>query len=91
MSDVMVGAYSAYATKITPAQKSLLEKAVGLGVSYSPFAVATQVVSGTNYRFLCNAKVIKPNAPLEAKLVQFYVPIGSETPGEVEIQNISCK
>ena len=91
MSDVMVGGYTAYKTAITAEQKALLAKAVGIGVNYSPIAVATQVVAGINYRFLCNAQVTAPNTPVEGKLVQFYVPLRSETPEQVKIQDIPCK
>ena len=90
MAEVMTGAWTAYSTEISAEQKALLAKAVGIGVSYDPIAVATQVVAGVNYRFLCNAKVVSPNAPTECKLVQFYVPIGSEDPTQLSIQNVPC-
>lgn len=90
MAEVMAGAWTAYNTKISAAQKALLAKAVGIGVNYVPFAVSTQVVRGANYRFLCNATVTSPGAPVECKLVQFLVQPGSETPERVEISNVPC-
>ena len=90
MAEVMTGAWTAYSTEISAEQKALLAKAVGIGINYNPFAVATQVVSGVNYRFLCNAEVAIPNAPIECKLVQFYVSAGSQDPTQLAIQNVPC-
>ena len=44
------------------------------GVSYTPESVATQVVAGTNYRFICTAKTAIVFQPLpgqgEAKIAK---------------------
>ena len=56
--------------EITPELQELFDKATEglLGVSYTPLAlVGTQLVSGMNYCFLCEAKAVIPNA------VPYYV------------------
>lgn len=53
----IVGGYSKQRPP-TKEEKALFEEAVkGLeGVEYKPLSVATQVVAGTNYRFLCRGR-----------------------------------
>lgn len=91
MSDSIVGGWTPYRTQITPEEAALLQKAVGVGMSYSPVAVATQPVAGTNYRFFCNAKVVGPEAYNEAKLVQFYVGFDAKGPQDVKITDVPCE
>jgi len=44
-----------------------------VGVDYTPCAVlATQLVSGTNYAFLCNGTAVVPNAPSKWYIVTVY-------------------
>ena len=71
-----VGGWTIYSTTISSAAKKAFDDALkGLvGVGYEPLAVASQLVSGTNYRFFCNAKVVYPGAPNQAALVQIYQP-----------------
>ena len=86
MSEKLVGGWSAYSAEISSEQKEVFKTAMGksLRVNYSRVAVATQVVSGTNYCFFCNAQVVSPNAPEEAALVEIYAPAG----GEPTVKNI---
>lgn len=56
-----------------------------VGVDYVPLAVATQVVSGINYRFFCNAKGVYPGSTNDAAMVQIYQPLD----GEVHITSIN--
>ena len=46
-----------------------------VGCKYDPLAVATQVVSGTNYSFFCNAKGVYPDALNQGAIVNIYQPI----------------
>ncbi|MEL7020767.1 MAG: hypothetical protein AAGK47_04110, partial [Bacteroidota bacterium] len=78
------GAYTTYSTDISANVKNALEKAVGLGVSYTPIAVATQVVAGTNYRIVCNAKAATPNADNRLCVVSIY----ESLQGEVKLTNV---
>ena len=55
---------------------SVLQKALHgrVGVGYTPLLVATQVVSGINYLFVCNARIAYPSAQNYAVLVKVYQP-----------------
>lgn len=60
---------------ITPQAQEAFDKAMEklLGVDYEPVALlATQVVAGTNYCFLCRGTVVTPNARPSYKLVYVY-------------------
>ena len=57
------------------------------GVSYTPESVATQVVSGTNYRFICTAKTATPGPETyEAEIIVFQ-PLPGQ--GEAKIAKIT--
>ncbi len=49
-----------------------------LGVRYTPWAFATQVVNGMNYAFVCGAQVVAPNTHQSVVLLEAYVPAGGE-------------
>lgn len=56
------------------------------GVNYEPFVLlASQVVSGTNYCYLCKATVVTPDAKPTYKLVYVY----EDTAGNAEVLNIA--
>jgi len=54
------------------------------GVVYEPISVSTQIVAGMNYRFLCNATVVYP----DAETVEKYVTVYKDLEGNVEITEI---
>ena len=56
---MLVGEWAKF-RQITDEEQELLNKALNglVGVVYEPFAVSTQIVSGMNYKFLCNATTI---------------------------------
>ena len=75
----ILGGWTPYSSNISAEAYSVFEKAVDLrGVNYTPVAVATQPVSGTNYSFFCNAKGVYPNATNEAALITVYQPLKGE-------------
>jgi hypothetical protein len=76
MSRTLVGAWGSFSFTITPEAKNVFDQALkGLtGVQYTPLAFAVQVVSGLNYCFLCEGKVIYPGAPELAALIYVYAP-----------------
>lgn len=87
MTKEILGGYTAF-RKIEEKEKALFEKTMNLkGVSYIPLAVATQVVSGTNYRFLCEAKVVIPDPVPHNALVTVYTPLQGESV-ITEIKNV---
>lgn len=53
-------------------------KGMLLGVTYEPLIVATQLVAGTNYKFICNAEaaVLHPNPYLAE--ISVFQPLPSE-------------
>lgn len=64
---------------VTDEEKKLFEKAMTLaGVNYEPFAVSTQVVSGTNYKFLCNATTVTQTPHLSLAQVIVYAPVDGD-------------
>ena len=72
---------------LTQEAKDALEGALeGLvGVNYTPVALlGTQLVSGTNYCFLCEAAVVSPDAQPYYALVSVY----QDLQGKAEIRNI---
>ena len=58
----VVGGYSKQ-RRISDEELQLFEQATASlqGVEYTPLNVATQIVAGTNYRFLCKARAIDAN------------------------------
>lgn len=70
------GAWTSFRTEISKEEIEIFKKVTDslLGVKYSPVAVASQLVSGTNYRFFCNAKAVYPNAINDAAMVVIYKP-----------------
>jgi hypothetical protein len=60
--------------ELTTADEKVFKEATQqlLGVKYTPLSVSTQVVEGTNYRFLCDGKVVSPNAETQQYMVQIY-------------------
>lgn len=83
-----LGAYTSYHV-VTEKETALFNEAMHLiGVNYEPLLAATQLVAGTNYRFICNAKVAAwDNAPYLAQ-VTIFVPISSETLEKPVVTNI---
>ena len=51
-SNQMVGAYGE-TTKVTAAQVEIFNKAVDASLHLTPKKVSSQVVAGTNYKFIC--------------------------------------
>ena len=77
MSETLVGAWGNFSFTITPQAKNVFDHALrGLtGVQYTPLAFAFQVVSGLNYCFLCEGKIVYPGQPELAALIYVYAPL----------------
>ncbi len=75
------GAWTAFKA-MTPSMEAMkvFEAAMKgmMGGTYTPVAVSTQVVAGTNYRFFCNFKGAFPNAVNESKMVEIFQPLSGE-------------
>ena len=76
-TNLSVGSWTAYSTTIPSEAKKAFDEAFKgfVGVDYKPLAVASQIVSGTNYRFFSNAKGVYPGASNDAALVEIYNPL----------------
>ena len=76
-NETMTGAWGGFSFTITPEAKSVFDQALeGLvGVQYTPIAFAIQVVSGLNYCFLSEGKVVYPGGPEFAALIYVYAPL----------------
>lgn len=48
------------------------------GVDYEPLIVSTQVVAGTNYKFICNAEAVVLNPRPYLAEVSIFQPLPSE-------------
>lgn len=80
MGTDLLGGWTPYSTTISADAKKVFDSVIKglIGVKYSPLAVATQVVSGTNYRFFANSQVVYPGALNEAVIIQIYQPLQGE-------------
>ena len=56
------------------------------GVEYTPESVATQVVAGLNYRFVCKAQTVAPDTSAYRAEVIVYQPLPGQ--GEARITGI---
>ena len=86
----LAGGWTGWNFTITPEAKAVFEKALQgfTGVGYTPLAFATQMVSGTNYCFLCQGKVVYPGAPEIAVKLYIYQPLQGD-PHITQIINIT--
>jgi hypothetical protein len=62
MENSIAGGYTSFRS-FNLKEEELFEKVIKqiTGVQYTPLVVASQVVNGTNYAFLCESKVVGPN------------------------------
>lgn len=92
MSNTTVGGWTPFSFELNQEVKKVFEEAVQglLGVKYTPFAVATQVVAGLNYSFLSQAQVVSPTAPLRVVKLHIYQPLpGQGNPHVTQIIEIT--
>lgn len=73
-----VGGWSPY-RNLTADDKKVFDQALKgfVGVKYTPETVSTQLVSGTNYRFKCNAS-IPPSQIVWQAIVEVYKPLNGD-------------
>ncbi len=85
LKETIVGGWTAYHA-LTAEDKKVFEEALAgfVGVTYTPQAVSTQIVAGTNYRFKCIASMPPSNVIWEA-VVEIYAPLE----GKPHITNIT--
>jgi hypothetical protein len=71
----LVGGWSPY-HNLTTEDKLVFDEALKgfVGVKYTPIAVSTQIVAGTNYRFKCTAQ-IPPSDVIWEAIVEIFKPL----------------
>ncbi|WP_299627474.1 hypothetical protein [uncultured Tenacibaculum sp.] len=85
----LVGGWTPYGP-VTAEDRAIFDEALNgfVGVHYTPESVSTQVVSGTNYRFKCNASVPPSEVVWEA-IVEIHQPLpGQGKPHIISITRI---
>ncbi len=82
MSIPVLGGWTSFDFTISAEAKSVFAAAMEgfVGVSYTPLAVATQVVAGTNYCFLCKAEFITLPIQQGLALVYIFQPLEGKKP-----------
>lgn len=80
MSSVVPGGWTGFKWEIPQEAKAVFDKALAgfVGVGYTPYAVATQVVAGTNYCFICKGVVVVPELPETAVKLYIYQPLSGD-------------
>lgn len=75
---------------VSDEERKLFDKALNqlVGVKYEPLVVATQVVAGTNYRFICNAQIPGKEATYPAMVTIFQPLPGQGEPALTDIRAI---
>ncbi len=68
----------------------IIEREIPEGAKHEALAVATQVVNGTNYAFLCSSKAVSPDAQPYNSLVIIHQPRPdvNEAPSLLDIKKI---
>ncbi|MEM0997057.1 MAG: hypothetical protein AAGN35_08260 [Bacteroidota bacterium] len=86
MSNKIIGAWTTYSSTISREAQKVFDAALDdlIGVDYTPVAVATQDVTGTNYSFFCNGLPVLPDAVPRGYMVLIYAP----QDGNPELKNI---
>lgn len=89
-TNIVLGGWSGFNFNLSAEAHNVFKAALEgfTGVSYTPLAVATQVVAGTNYCYLCKGEVIVPGLPQIAALVYIYQPLEG-APHITEISRIN--
>jgi hypothetical protein len=76
----IIGGWGEFNYDVSAEAKAVLTEALGglVGVKYVPLAVATQVVAGTNYCFLCTGTSTSLPSPSFPALLYVYKPLSGE-------------
>jgi len=83
------GGWSEFSCELSKTALKIFEETKPIGVRYSPVAVATQVVAGTNYAFFCNANRPVGSPYNNAAIIYIHAPLpGEGEPSIVRIEPI---
>lgn len=89
MGENIVGGYKVH-KKVGKKELAIFEYAMKdhLGVDYKPEIVASQVVNGMNYLYVCTGKIVYPGAETKIYLVKIYTKFQHSIAPEVRIEEI---
>lgn len=87
MSTTNAGGWGPWSFEPTAADREVLQEALtGLkGATYQALAVQQQVVSGTNYHFICEGTMVVPSQPKFVAMITVYKPLD----GKAVLQQIN--
>ncbi|WP_163831851.1 hypothetical protein [Spartinivicinus ruber] len=73
-TNVIPGGWSLFRSDLSMNEYFVFSEALrySVGVKYTPIAVSTQVVAGTNYRFICNGEPVAPGAAPTAVVINIH-------------------
>ncbi len=76
---MLAGGWSEFRA-LTAEDKDVFERAIKglMGVTYEPLLVATQVVAGENFKYLCNATLVIQDPTTSHKIVQIFRSLENE-------------
>ncbi|OJJ15043.1 hypothetical protein BKI52_39955 [marine bacterium AO1-C] len=89
-TETVVGGWTTFSFEVSAEAAKVFNKATEnwAGVNYTPLAVATQVVNGINYCFLCKGVLVTPEQSQMAALVYIHQPSGGQDPFITEVKQI---
>lgn len=85
----LVGGYQVH-PQVGEQEKAVFDYAMKdrVGMHFEPVAVASQVVNGVNYIFICTGSPVVPNPETELYAVQIYTQFAHSVAPKVEIKSI---
>jgi hypothetical protein len=85
----MEGAFSPYRA-LAPEDKEIFGKAYDgiAGAKWTPFAVSTQVVAGTNYRFLCGVSLVTAKPVEKLAIAKIFRSLDGEVTNQGDLEVI---
>ena len=90
MKNIVLGGYMVH-PEVGAQELKIFEYAMKdhVGVDFKPLIVASQVVEGTNYLFICTGKIVIPHAETEVYVVKIYTKFRHSVAPTVEIKDIA--
>jgi hypothetical protein len=89
MSDNLAGGYSVHA-EVGEQELAIFKAAMKhhLGVDYKPLAVASQVVNGTNYLFICTGKPVVAHPETDLYVIKIFTHFAHSVAPTIEVKDI---
>lgn len=89
MAENISGGYTMHPT-IGKEEQAIFDAALRhhVGVDYKPLAVASQVVDGINYIYICTGKIVVPHAETKLYAIKIYTKFRHSIAPTLEIRAI---